>query len=72
MEVTNETAYAIFVRNYCYVFAREDNVQELETCYVKNNNFEALLKDLLLVKQYRVEIWKKSNKTNEWTMTNHV
>lgn len=45
---------------------------ELETCYVKNANFEAFLKDLLLVKQYRVEIWKKNGKTNEWTMTNHV
>lgn len=45
---------------------------ELETCYIKNANFEALLKDLLLVKQYRVEIWKRNTKTNEWLMTNHV
>lgn len=44
---------------------------ELETCYIKNNNFEALLKDLLLVKQYRVEVWKKNNKTYEWSMLNH-
>lgn len=44
---------------------------KLETCYVKNNNFEALLKDLLLVKQYRVEIWKKNSKTYEWTLHNH-
>lgn len=44
---------------------------ELETCYVKSNNFETLLKDLLLVKQYRVEIWKKNSKTYEWTLHNH-
>ena len=39
---------------------------------MKNNNFEVFLKELLLVKQYRVEIWKKNSKTNEWTLTNHV
>lgn len=44
---------------------------ELQTCYVKNNNFESLLKDLLLVKQYRVEIWKKNSKTYEWSLGNH-
>ena len=44
---------------------------QLETCYVKTNNFETFLKDLLLVKQYRVEIWKK-NSTNQWSMTNQV
>ena len=49
----------------------KSNKSELETCYVKTNNFEAFLKDLLLVKQYRVEIWRKNSKTNEWTMANH-
>jgi len=44
---------------------------ELETCYVKSNNFEILLKDLLLVKQYRVEVWRKNPKTNEWCLCNH-
>lgn len=44
---------------------------ELETCYVNNNNFEILLKDLLLVKQYRVEIWRKSNKSGNWELVNH-
>lgn len=42
-----------------------------ETCYVKQNSFEALLKDLLLVKQYRVEVWKR-NKNNEWVLSNHM
>ena len=44
---------------------------ELETCFVKYNNFESFLKELLLVKQHRVEIWKK-NKNGEWILTNHV
>ncbi len=39
---------------------------------MKYNNFESFLKELLLVKQYRVEIWKKNNKTGEWILTNHV
>jgi hypothetical protein len=50
----------------------KSNQDELETCYVKYTNFETLLKQLLLVKQYRVEIWKKSAKTYEWTLANHV
>ena len=37
---------------------------------MKQNSFEALLKDLLLVKQYRVEVWKR-NKNNEWVLSNH-
>jgi DNA mismatch repair protein MSH2 len=49
----------------------DPNASELETCYVKTNNFEAFLKDLLLVKQYRVEIWKRNTNSNKWTMTNH-
>jgi DNA mismatch repair protein MSH2 len=51
---------------------RSGGSSELETCYVKNANFEVFLKDLLLVRQYRVEIWRKNNKTNEWSMCNHV
>lgn len=49
----------------------KSGTKELETCYVKNNNFEAFLKDLLLVKQYRVEVWKKRTQTSEWKLSNH-
>ncbi|CAF0703085.1 unnamed protein product [Brachionus calyciflorus] len=63
-------AREFFKTNNVIKIWKSDN-NELETCYVKNNNFEIFLKDLLLVKQYRVEIWKKSNKSGEWTMINH-
>ena len=47
------------------------NSDGLDTCYVKTNNFETFLKELLLVKQYRVEIWKR-NSSNKWSLTNQV
>ena len=61
----------MFIIHYFVINLKKANSAELETCYVKQNSFETLLKDLLLVKQYRVEIWKK-NKSNEWSMSNHV
>jgi hypothetical protein len=54
-----------------YIF-KGDTKMELETCYVNRNNFEILLKDLLLVKQYRVEVWRRNSKTFEWSIVNSV
>ncbi len=48
------------------------NKQELETCYVNRNNFDILVKELLLVLQYRIEVWRKNSKLNEWSITNQV
>jgi hypothetical protein len=48
------------------------NKQELETCYVNRNNFDLLVKELLLVKQYRIEVWRKNSKSNEWSMNYQV
>ncbi len=54
----------------CSMNVDSANPEELETCYVKSNSFDALIKDLLLVKQYRVEVWRRREKSNEWTMVN--
>ena len=55
-----------------FMFQIGDNKMELETCYVNRNNFEILIKDLLLVKQYRVEVWRRNSKTLEWLIINSV
>ena len=34
----------------------------LETIYISNKQFEDILRKLLLIKQYRVEVWKKQQK----------
>jgi hypothetical protein len=50
-----------------------DANKPLETIYISNKQFEDILRKLLLVKQYRVEIWKKTQKaSNEWTLGYHV
>ncbi|CAF1022666.1 unnamed protein product [Adineta ricciae] len=49
-----------------------DPKKSLETIYISNKQFEDILRKLLLIKQYRVEIWKKAQKaSNEWTLTYH-
>ncbi|CAF3356264.1 unnamed protein product [Rotaria socialis] len=49
-----------------------DGNKPLETIYVSNKQFEDILRQLLLVKQYRVEVWKKPQKvSNEWTLAYH-
>ncbi|CAF3906552.1 unnamed protein product [Rotaria sordida] len=49
-----------------------DGNKPLETIYVSNKQFEDILRKLLLIKQYRVEIWKKTQKTsNDWTLAYH-
>ena len=45
----------------------------LETIYISNKQFEDILRKLLLIKQYRVEVWKKAQKnSNEWSLAHHV
>ncbi|ESO08158.1 hypothetical protein HELRODRAFT_190918 [Helobdella robusta] len=42
----------------------------LEYVVVKRGNFESVIRDLLLVKQYRIEVYKsKSLKTQEWVLS---
>ncbi|CAF4170441.1 unnamed protein product [Adineta steineri] len=49
-----------------------DTNKPLETIYISNKQFEDILRKLLLVKQYRVEVWKKAQKTsNEWSLAYH-
>ncbi|CAF1998318.1 unnamed protein product [Rotaria magnacalcarata] len=49
-----------------------DGNKPLETIYVSNRQFEDILRQLLLVKQYRIEVWKKPQKiSNEWTLAYH-
>ncbi|CAF1072794.1 unnamed protein product [Adineta steineri] len=49
-----------------------DTNKPLETIYISNKQFEDILRKLLLVKQYRVEVWKKAQKaSNEWSLAYH-
>ncbi|XP_062510244.1 DNA mismatch repair protein Msh2-like isoform X2 [Corticium candelabrum] len=41
---------------------------KLASVALSKTNFEAVLRDLLLVRHYRVEIYKCKAKTNEWTL----
>ena len=60
-------------RTFAPTEALPDPNQPLETIYISNKQFEDILRKLLLVKQYRVEVWKKPQKTtNDWTLTYHV
>lgn len=50
-----------------------DANKSLETIYISNKQFEDILRKLLLIKQYRVEIWKKAQKnSNDWSLAYHV
>jgi len=50
-----------------------DANKPLETIHISNKQFEDILRKLLLIKQYRVEIWKKNQKnSNDWTLAYHV
>lgn len=50
-----------------------DANKPLETIYISNKQFEDILRKLLLVKQYRVEVWRKSQKlSNDWSLAYHV
>jgi len=54
-------------------FVSPDANKPLETIYISNKQFEDILRKLLLIKQYRVEIWKKSQKSsNDWALAYHV
>lgn len=44
------------------------DVESLDYLCLSKGNFEILLRDLLLVKNYRVEVFTRSNKTNEWSI----
>jgi len=49
-----------------------DANKPLETIHISNKQFEDILRKLLLIKQYRVEIWKKNQKnSNDWTLAYH-
>ena len=47
-------------QNTIHFILLDGNKKSLETIYISNKQFEDILRKLLLVKQYRVEIWKKS------------
>lgn len=54
----------IFKFNF-FAFTGKD---KLESLVVNKANFEAYVRDLLLVRQYRVEVYTGGTKTNNWTL----
>lgn len=42
------------------------DVESLDYLCLSKGNFEILLRELLLVKNYRVEVFTRSSKANEW------
>jgi len=56
-----------------FSFFSPDANKPLETIYISNKQFEDILRKLLLIKQYRVEVWRKTQKTsNDWALAYHV
>lgn len=44
------------------------DVEPLDYLCLSKGNFEIILRELLLVKNYRVEVYTRSSRTNEWTL----
>ena len=41
--------------------------KKIDTVYLNTQNFESLMRELLLVKQYRVSVWKQQTASkNDW------
>lgn len=45
-----------------------DDDQRVDYVCVSKGNFEILLRELLLVKNYRVEVYTKKGQSNDWTL----
>lgn len=45
-----------------------DGVDPLDYLCLSKGNFEILLRELLLVKNYRVEVFTRTNRANEWSI----
>ncbi|CAH1799861.1 unnamed protein product [Owenia fusiformis] len=68
-EDANYTAKEVFKNNNVIKYIGT-GASKLETVTLSKQNFEATVKDLLLVQQYRVEVYgsKGTGKTTEWTL----
>ena len=68
-----EHYFIIYLSHMCVCAACDSGVNKLPSVVLSRPNFESFARDLLLVKQYRVEIFQnKGKKNNVWEVAYKV
>lgn len=61
-------AKSIFKSETCIKTMAPPNIESLDYLCLSKGNFEIFLRELLLVRSYRVEVFTNKSRTNDWSI----